>query len=164
LNPTPHFQLQWTGRYGKLPAGEAYVVTDTSQIDEQSLIEAASKVRLNAHAPYSKYSVGAALLDENGQVHCGCNVENAAFGLGICAEASAICHMVAAGGKEIVALAVVGGADEIEPCTPCGGCRQNIREFAAEDARIILIGNECQTVTYSIEDLLPVSFSFTSTS
>ena len=82
--------------------------------DEHELIDAAKAVRNNAHAPYSGYKVGSALLDDKGQIHSGCNVENAAFPEGTCAEANAIGSMVAAGGKIIVAIAAVGGKEEIE--------------------------------------------------
>ena len=127
-------------------------------VDEQQLIDAAKKVRPNAHAPYSGYLVGAALIDDTGTLHTGCNVENAAFPEGTCAEANAIGSMVAAGGKRIVAIAAVGGADEIEACTPCGGCRQSILEFADENTRIILIGEGKQIDSYSIDELLPAGF------
>ena len=127
-------------------------------VDEQQLIDAAKEVRPNAHAPYSGYRVGAALIDETGALHTGCNVENAAFPEGTCAEANAIGSMVAAGGKHIVAIAAVGGADEIEACTPCGGCRQSILEFADENTRVILIGEGSQIHSYSIDELLPAAF------
>ena len=127
-------------------------------VDEQQLIDAAKEVRPNAHAPYSGYRVGAALIDDTGALHTGCNVENAAFPEGTCAEANAIGSMVAAGGKRIVAIAAVGGADEIEACTPCGGCRQSILEFADENTRIILIGDGNRIDSYSIEELLPAAF------
>lgn len=127
-------------------------------VDEQQLIDAAKEVRPNAHAPYSGYRVGAALIDDTGTLHTGCNVENAAFPEGTCAEANAIGSMVAAGGKRIVAIAAVGGADEIEACTPCGGCRQSILEFADENTRIILIGDGKQIDSYSIDELLPAAF------
>ncbi len=127
-------------------------------VDEQQLIDAAKEVRPNAHAPYSGYRVGAALIDDTGTLHTGCNVENAAFPEGTCAEANAIGSMVAAGGKRIVAIAAVGGADEIEACTPCGGCRQSILEFADENTRIILVGEGKQIDSYSIDELLPAGF------
>ncbi len=135
---------------------------ETSDIDEQtrSLIEAAISVRDHAHAPYSGYRVGAALVDENGDVHTGCNVENAAYPEGTCAEANAIGSMVAAGGRRVVAIAAVGGADDIEACTPCGGCRQCILEFADDETRIILIGDGKSVDSYSIDELLPASFRF----
>jgi cytidine deaminase len=128
-------------------------------VDEQQLIDAAKKVRHNAHAPYSGYLVGAALIDDTGTFHTGCNVENAAFPEGTCAEANAIGSMVAAGGKRIVAIAAVGGKDEIEACTPCGGCRQSIREFSDEKTRVILIGDGKQVESYSINELLPAAFT-----
>ena len=127
-------------------------------IHEQQLIDAAKGVRPNAHAPYSGYMVGAALIDDTGTLHTGCNVENAAFPEGTCAEANAIGSMVAAGGKRIVAIAAVGGSDDIEACTPCGGCRQSILEFADENTRIFLIADGNRIDSYSIEELLPASF------
>lgn len=135
--------------------------------DDNALIEAAEAVRGNAHAPYSNYHVGAAVLDDKGQVHVACNVENASFPEGICAEANAIGTMVSEGGSRIVAIAVVGGDDgitvaggagKVSACTPCGGCRQSILEFADDDTRIILVNNDGQTRTYTIDDLLPASF------
>jgi len=128
-------------------------------VDDQALIDAATEVRDRAHAPYSGYRVGAAVLDEHGNVHVGCNVENAAYPEGNCAEANAIGAMVASGGRHIVAIAAVGGRNDIESCTPCGGCRQRILEFADERTRIILVGADHCLDRYSIEELLPVSFS-----
>ena len=127
-------------------------------VDEQQLIDAAKKVRPNAHAPYSGYLVGAALIDDTGTLHTGCNVENAAFPEGTCAEANAIGSMVAAGGKRIVAIAAVGGTDDIEACTPCGGCRQSICEFSDENTRVILIGDGNRVESYTIDELLPAAF------
>jgi cytidine deaminase len=128
-------------------------------VDEERLIHAAKNVRQNAYAAYSGYLVGAALLDEIGRVHTGCNVENAAFPLGACAEANAIGAMIAAGGRKIVAIAAVGGRNKIEACTPCGGCRQSIREFADENTRVILIGEDDRIESFGIDELLPSSFS-----
>ena len=128
--------------------------------DEQRLIDAAKEVRANAHAPYSGYRVGAALIDDTGTLHTGCNVENAAYPEGTCAEANAIGSMVAAGGKRIVAIAAVGGSAGIEACAPCGGCRQNIREFADENTRIIFFGEGKRIDSYTIDELLPAAFRF----
>lgn len=125
---------------------------------ESVLIEAASKVRDKAYARYSGYRVGAAIEDDKGNIHIGCNVENAAFPEGSCAEANAIGAMVAAGGKSIRAIAVAGGRDTTEACTPCGGCRQRIREFSTPDTVIILQDDRGQPQRYSIETLLPHSF------
>ena len=129
-----------------------------SAADEERLVEAAKAVRENAYAPYSGYLVGAALLDDRGRVHTGCNVENSAFPLGACAEANAIGAMVAAGGKRIVAIAAVGGPDNLEACTPCGGCRQNIAEFADANTRVVLLGADGRPESHPVDDLLPSSF------
>jgi len=125
---------------------------------QKMLIDAAKRVRANAHAPYSGYHVGSALVDETGAVHTGCNVENAAYPEGTCAEANAIGSMVAAGGRRIVAIAAVGGAAEIGVCTPCGGCRQRILEFADENTRIILIGEGKSISSFAVDELLPSGF------
>lgn len=127
--------------------------------DDDRLLEAAKNVRRNAYAPYSHYQVGAALLDEVGRVHTGCNVENAAFPEGTCAEANAIAAMVAAGGRRIAAIAVAGGRAALEPCTPCGGCRQKIAEFAEPATRILLLDAAGTITACKIADLLPNSFS-----
>jgi cytidine deaminase len=126
--------------------------------NDDALIEAAKLVRARAHAPYSHYHVGAAVLDENGRVHSGCNVENAAYPEGICAETSAIAAMVAAGGTRIVAIAAVGGHDDLEACTPCGGCRQRIAEFADGNTRIIVLNDQGRPQSFTMEQILPASF------
>lgn len=126
-----------------------------------ALIEAATAVRQRAHAPYSNYYVGAAVLDEKGRTHTGCNVENAAYPEGICAETSAIAAMVAAGGRRIVAIAVVAGHKDRsapEAGTPCGGCRQRIAEFADANTQIILLDDKGVPRSHTIADLLPGSF------
>ena len=129
-------------------------------VDREALIAAAKAVRGRAYAPFSNYLVGAAVLDETGAVHAGCNVENAAYPEGICAETNAIGSMVAAGGKRIAAMAVVGGSDvsEITACTPCGGCRQRIREFADADTVIYLTDEKGAARSHRISDLLPHAF------
>ncbi len=127
-------------------------------MDDKQLIEAAKAARQNAHAPYSNYYVGAAIVDDQGNTHRGCNVENAAYPEGNCAEANAIGAMVASGGKKIAVIAAVGGTDELEFCTPCGGCRQSILEFSDEDTRVILLNEEGQIQKYSIDELLPLAF------
>lgn len=127
-------------------------------VDDEQLIEAAKNVRQNAYAPYSSYFVGAAIVDDRGDIHTGCNVENSAYPEGNCAEANAIGAMVAAGGKRISVIAAVGGGDDLEFCTPCGGCRQSILEFSDENTRIILINEEGEIQKYSVDDLLPLAF------
>jgi len=101
-----------------------------TSIDWEGLLAAARQVRLNAHAPYSQYAVGAAVLTASGQVFTGCNVENVTFGLTICAERSAIVQMVAAGKSQSVALAVVTPGPDAQ--MPCGLCRQTLAEFALD--------------------------------
>ena len=127
-------------------------------VEHEQLIEAAKKARQNAYAPYSGYFVGAAIVDDRGNIHTGCNVENAAYPEGNCAEANAIGAMVAAGGKRISVIAAVGGGDDLEFCTPCGGCRQSILEFSDENTRIILINGEGEIQKYSVDELLPLAF------
>lgn len=123
------------------------------------LLEKAIDIRVRSHAPYSGYQVGAAVMDDDGRVHLGCNVENAAYPEGLCAEAAAIAAMVTAGGRRIRAIAVAGGAESLAACTPCGGCRQKIREFADADTRILLLDGAGGTLDYGIDDLLPHSFA-----
>jgi cytidine deaminase len=127
-------------------------------MNDEQLIEAAKEARENAHAPYSNYFVGAAIVDDQGNVHRGCNVENAAYPEGNCAEVNAIGAMIASGGKKISVIAAVGGSEALEFCTPCGGCRQSILEFSDDDTRVILINEEGKIQKYSIDDLLPLAF------
>lgn len=124
------------------------------------LFAAAEAARGRAYAPYSGFRVGAAILDDAGDVHAGCNVENAAYPEGTCAEAGAVAAMVMAGRGRIVEIAVVGGSDRSGPilCPPCGGCRQKIREFGGLSARVHLRGADGAVVTRSLEELLPLSF------
>lgn len=125
---------------------------------DEDLFEYAKRAREQAYAPYSQFKVGAAILDETGAIHSGCNVENAAYPLGVCAEASAIGAMVNAGGRRIVKIAVVGGGEKVELCTPCGGCRQAIAEFADDGASIMLQVSDGGVLRYSIAELLPHAF------
>ncbi|MGI9224303.1 MAG: cytidine deaminase [Woeseiaceae bacterium] len=127
-------------------------------MDEQDLIDAALAVRQKAYCKYSNYYVGSALLDEHGKMHVGCNVENASYPEGTCAESNAIAAMIAAGGTSIRTIVVVGGHDDIEDCTPCGGCRQKIAEFADDDTRIVLLRPGGHTREFSVDELLPRSF------
>ena len=123
---------------------------------DKALFEAAEKVRGKAHAPYSKFHVGAAILADDGNIYAGCNVENAAYPLGNCAEASAIAAMIAGGGKRITRLFVTGPGDV--PVTPCGGCRQRIREFAELNTPIICLGVDGKPLMTTLGELLPHSF------
>lgn len=121
-----------------------------------ALIAAARAVRAHAHAPYSKFKVGAAVLDEQGRIHAGCNVENAAYPQGWCAEASALAAMVSAGGKRVRALAVV--AVSRVPTTPCGGCRQKLAEFARDDCAVLVAGPRGLQRRFTLGELLPHGF------
>ena len=113
-------------------------------------------MQANAHVPYSRFPVGAALRTASGRVFAGCNVENASFPEGICAEASAIAAMVAAGEREIVTVLTVAEGDQLVTC--CGGCRQKIREFSGPDTIVHAAGPEGVRRTFTIEELLPASF------
>ena len=124
-------------------------------MDNETLMRQAKAVRESAHAPYSLYYVGAAILDENGAVHLGCNVENSAYPQGACAEAGAICAMVVGGGKRISKIAVAGGGKDLEVCTPCGGCRQRILEFSDASTQVLSLDGTGQVTIHSIADLLP---------
>ncbi|WP_132255592.1 cytidine deaminase [Methylobacterium segetis] len=122
----------------------------------EDLFEAASAARALAHAPYSGFAVGAALRDETGAVHAGCNVENAAYPVGTCAEAGAIAAMVAGGGRRIRAILVLGAGSTL--VTPCGACRQRIREFAEGATPVHVAGPEGLRRSFSLDELLPASF------
>lgn len=127
-----------------------------SEEQERHLVQAARDARLCAHAPYSRFAVGAALLDEQGRVHAGANIENAAYPQGLCAEAAALAHLVMAGGTRITAAVVVGeGAQAV---TPCGGCRQKLREFAGQDLPVIVADGREVRLRTTLGALLPHSF------
>jgi cytidine deaminase len=123
---------------------------------DTEMLAAARTTRENAHAPYSQFKVGASVLDEKGRIHAGCNVENAAYPQGLCAEAGAIAAMVAAGGTRIVAAVVVGEGEQ--PCTPCGGCRQKLREFARDDTPVIVADMQQVRARFTLGELLPHGF------
>lgn len=121
-----------------------------------SLKEAAIAVRENAYAPYSHFKVGAAIRGASGSIYAGCNVENAAYPEGTCAEAGAIAAMVAAGETRLEEVYVVAGSGA--PATPCGGCRQKLAEFGASDALITMANVAGDTLEMTLADLLPGAF------
>jgi cytidine deaminase len=123
---------------------------------EPDLLAAARAVQQQAYAPYSRFTVGAALRTRSGRVFAGCNVENAAYPQGTCAEAGAIAAMVAAGEREIAVILTVCDGEMLS--TPCGGCRQKIREFARPDTVIHAAGPDGVRATYTMPDLLPDGF------
>ena len=130
----------------------------------KELINAALEGRKNAYAPYSGYTVGAAILTERGEIFSGCNVENASYGATICAERVAICSAVAAGQTGIKALAVIGGRaeerDEMSgEAAPCGVCRQVLREFTdPADCDVVIAKSTTNYRIFKLNELLPESF------
>ena len=146
LHPSP--------RWGNVASPAALCGRDWKG-DPMSLVDEAWKVRERAHVPYSGFKVGAALRSADGGVHVGCNVENAAYPQGTCAEAGAIAAMIAAGESEIVEVAVV--AEGAEPVAPCGGCRQRLWEFAKGDVLVTMATRE-GTRTMTMDELLPGAF------
>lgn len=121
------------------------------------LFDAALAARANAHAPYSGFKVGAAIRCSDGSVYSGCNVENAAYPEGTCAEAGAVAAMVAAGRRQIAEVLVV--ADSPEPITPCGGCRQKLAEFAEPETPVASANLDGERQRMTMAQLLPGAFA-----
>jgi cytidine deaminase len=122
-----------------------------------TLLAAATQVRENAYAPYSRFKVGAAIRAASGRIYSGCNVENVAYPEGTCAEAGAIAAMVAAGETVIEEVLVI--ADSPDPVPPCGGCRQKIAEFAAQSVTVTLCTTDGARRSMTVADLLPGVFT-----
>ena len=120
------------------------------------LFEAARGAMAFAHAPYSKFPVGAAIRADDGNIYTGANIENLAFPEGLCAEATAIAHMIMAGAKQIVEVAVI--AEKLKLCPPCGGCRQKLSEFASPTTRIWLCDADGAQKSLTMAELLPAAF------
>jgi len=131
-----------------------------TQAQQQALLQAARAAQRQAYAPYSHYPVGAAVLDDQGRIHAGCNVENAAYPEGLCAEAAALAAMVLAGSTRVQAVLVVGqgGKNNSIWTTPCGGCRQKLREFGAPGLPILCANDTDLGPGYTLAQLLPESF------
>jgi cytidine deaminase len=119
------------------------------------LVAAAIEVRLNAHAPFSKFQVGAAVEDESGVIHTGCNVENATYGLTVCAERNAIFKGISTGAKRFRRVAIAADTDQLTP--PCGACRQILWEFCG-DVDVVLSNLKGKTETVRLGDLFPRAF------
>lgn len=119
------------------------------------LLKAACEARKRAYVPYSHFPVGAAVLADSGRIYTGCNIENASYGLTVCAERTAIFQAIAAGEKRLTALAVV--ADTPGPTAPCGACRQVMAEFHVETVTMANISGESRTIKFN--ELLPYAFS-----
>ncbi|MGZ3442170.1 MAG: cytidine deaminase [Polyangia bacterium] len=122
----------------------------------KELIEAARAVRANAHAPYSRYHVGAAVRAASGQIYVGAHVENASDGLALCAERSAVAAAISAGEKRLAAIAVVTSTSP--PAAPCGMCRQVLAEFGADDLPIALVNDAGERNDTTLGDILPHAF------
>jgi cytidine deaminase len=122
----------------------------------KDMLDLATQMMANAYAPYSNYPVGAALRGESGRVYGGCNVENAAYSQGVCAEASAISALIAGGDRRIIEILVLARGDGL--ATPCGGCRQKLREFADEAVSVHIAGPEGVRRSLTLGELLPLSF------
>ena len=126
-------------------------------VDLNALFNAAKAAQAGAHAPYSKFHVGAAILSASGKIHSGCNVENAAYPAGTCAEAGVIAAMCAAGDKAIAHILVIGPGADL--CFPCGACRQRIREFSNAATKIHIWNADASArESFTMEQLLPRSF------
>jgi cytidine deaminase len=121
-----------------------------------AMLDLAQRALANAHAPYSRFRVGACLRAVSGRLYAGCNVENASYPVGQCAEATAIGAMIAAGDRDIVDIVVLTEGTEV--CSPCGRCRQQLAEFARPDARVHLCGPEGVRHTTTLGQLLPLAF------
>lgn len=129
-----------------------------TKIEWSELIQAAEDVRKNAYAPYSRFTVGAALEAKSGRVYTGCNVENSSFGLTICAERSALFQAVAAGEREFLALVIAAGeSSDGALCPPCGACRQVLAELCPADMPIALVAGPKRSI-HLLGDLLPLTF------
>jgi len=128
-----------------------------SAIAWKELTEAASRARISAYAPYSNYLVGAAVLSGDGRIFAGCNVENASYGLALCAERSAVAQLIVAGQRTILALVVVTAGPE--PGSPCGLCRQTLSEFAVElPIGLAVAGDEAPRILKNLRHLFPDPF------
>jgi len=125
-------------------------------MDHKELALQAREAQKASYSPYSKFRVGAALLTKDGEVVHGANIENASYGLTVCAERTALFNAVLAGKKGFEAIAVVGDMDDF--CTPCGACRQVMAEFCGNDFEIVLINSKDEIKVFSLDELLPHSF------
>jgi len=130
-------------------------------MSENELIALAFAAREKAYAPYSCFAVGAALECADGTVYLGCNVENAAYSVGICAERTALCKAVSDGKRDFTRIAVCGGKqgeDATEYCAPCGLCRQALAEFCGNDFEVLLPAVDRETKRFRFAQLLPEAF------
>lgn len=123
-------------------------------MEPQELLEAARLAAKSAYAPYSNFRVGAAIQSEDGVIYVGCNVENASYGLSMCAERNAVGAMISATeGRKIKKVSIA--SPDAKPCMPCGACRQVLREFGCEE---VIVEHNAGIVSYAFEEILPHSF------
>lgn len=122
----------------------------------KELFDAAKAAQARAYAPYSRFRVGAAIRGASGRIHAGCNVENAAYPVGTCAEAGALAAMILAGDRTLTDIVVLGEGEAL--CTPCGACRQRLREFGGDTLAIHVAGPEGIRRRFILAELLPHSF------
>lgn len=122
----------------------------------QDLFEAALSARSKAYVPASNFPVGAAIRGQNGKIYAGCNIENAAYPEGWCAETSALSHMIMDGEQSVTEVCVIGTGDVF--CTPCGGCRQRLSEFGNSDVPVHIARDSGIVETILLGELLPASF------
>ena len=132
-------------------------------MDYKELVKMALEAREMSYSPYSNFKVGAALLTKNGKVYKGCNIENAAYSPGNCAERTAVFKAVSEGEKEFLAIAIVGGMEnnsELSICSPCGVCRQVLNEFVnADEFEVVLGTNKAENIKiFKLKELLPLGF------
>ena len=150
------FQMVECGRFNR--KGSQGMKSKEEKYDQTltALFTAARAAQARAHAPYSRFKVGSAILTPSGRIYSGCNVENAAYPVGTCAEAGAIAAMVAGGETRIAAVMITGDGEAL--VTPCGACRQRIREFAGPDVPVHIAGSQGLRESFTLSALLPHAF------
>ncbi len=126
-------------------------------MEKHQLLTLGQQALKQAYAPYSKFHVGSVIVCDNGKIYSGVNVENASYGLTLCAEASAIAQMIGDGGKTICEILVTSNHESV--CVPCGACRQRIKEFANKSTTVYLCDHKKIVQTLTIDELLPCAFS-----
>jgi cytidine deaminase len=130
----------------------------TKQIEKfQEAIALAKSAAKNAYAPYSKFRVGAVIVDKQGEFHSGCNVENASYGLTLCAERNAVANAIASGQRDLTGVVIYTPTDDLIP--PCGACRQVLSEFLGNEAPVITVNDKGEHQQWSMGELLPHAFT-----
>ena len=138
-----------------MKAASTIICRGEKDMTDRTLIDLATEVMANSYSPYSRFKVGAAIECTDGSVFSGCNIENAAFGSGICAEASAVAAAVSAGKRNFKRIAIISDGNSY--CFPCGNCRQRLREFSS-DMEVLCARADGRYVSYPLTAMLPMSF------